>query len=62
VEECERDRNNDLSSHHQAQVLGYAKTEMASRNDTEINVIDIWGLETFLRGRITAALWRKEVV
>jgi len=49
--ECERDRNKVHVPHHQAQMRGYPKTELASRNEREDNFINTWGFETQLGQR-----------
>ena len=48
VTEWERDRNQDHVPHHQAQMRGYPKIEVASRNETEENVISVSGFLTLL--------------
>jgi hypothetical protein len=49
--ECETDGNKDHVPHHPAQTSIDPKTNVASLNEKEENVINVWGFETLLGKR-----------
>ena len=58
--ECETDGNKDHVRHHTAQTSIDPKTNVASRNEREENIINIWGFETPLRKRGVNTVLRYE--
>jgi hypothetical protein len=49
--ECDTDGDKDPVSHHPAQTSIDPKTNVASLNEREENVINVWGFETLLGKR-----------